>query len=253
MPHRDIGPLLGSGKMAEAFTYGDAVLKLYRDPDARASAFNEAAILATVAEHGLPTPEVFEAGHFAGRWGLVMSRAVGIPLAALAEADPAMVPAALDEMVRLHLTMHARPETRLRPLKSRLADRLARAPRLDDLLRDTLFTRLAALPDGNRLCHGDFHPWNIIGPPGTTMIVDWPDATSGPPAADACRSYLLMLGPRPDLADAYLTRYATLSGLTQVEILAWLPILAAARLTEDVPDEVQSLLQLARSAAPLQS
>lgn len=242
----EIGPLLGAGKMAEAFAYGEHVLKLYRDPDARSVAFGEAAILAIVADHGLPTPLVLEAGQYAGRWGLVMSRAAGQPLAAIAEADPTTVPAALEAMVRLHLAIHAHPETRLRPLRSRLANRIAHAPQLDEALRRTLLARLAALPDGERLCHGDFHPWNIIGPPGASIVVDWPDATSGPPAADACRSYLLMHQARPDLAEAYLTSYATLSGLDRAEILAWLPLLAAARLTENVPDEVPSLLQMTR-------
>ncbi|MDB5538720.1 MAG: aminoglycoside phosphotransferase protein [Devosia sp.] len=247
MAQQEIGPRLGSGKMAEAFAYGDAVLKLYRAPGARAQAFGEAAILAIVAEHGLPTPQVLEAGRFAGRWGVVMTRAEGKPLA---ESEPSIVPAALEEMVRLHLAIHARPEPRLRPLKSRLADRIAHGAQLDDPVRKVLLAHLATLPDGNRLCHGDFHPFNIIGPPGATTVVDWPDATSGPPAADACRSYLLMHGPRLDLADAYLARYAARSGLAPTEILAWLPTLAAARLTEDVPEEVPRLLDLARGVSP---
>ncbi len=241
----EIGPLLGSGKVAEAFAYGEHVLKLYRDPGARAVAFAEAATLAIVADHGLPTPAVFEAGNYAGRWGLVMSRAVGEPLASLAGADPGLVPSALDAMVELHRTIHARTETRLLPLKSRLADRLARAPGLAEPLRRRLVADLAALPDGNRLCHGDFHPFNIIGRPGAATVVDWPDATSGPPEADACRSYLLLHLAVPALAGAYLERYAAAAGMTQAAILAWLPTLAAARLCENVPEETPNLLDLA--------
>lgn len=246
MTRPEIGHLLGSGKVAEAFHYGEHVLKLYRDPAARAVAFSEAAILAVVADHGLPTPQVFEAGKFAGRWGLVMSRATGEPLARLAEADPTQIPAALEAMVQLHLAMHAREETRLAPLKPRLAHRIAHVPQLDEALRTKLLADLACLPDGNRLCHGDFHPFNIIGTPGAAIIVDWPDATSGPPAADVARSYVLMLhGAGPDLANAYLERYLALGPLTAPEIRAWLPIIAAARLSENVPEETDRLLALA--------
>lgn len=246
MTHQ-IGPLLGSGKMAEAFHYGDHVLKLYRDPSSRSVAFGEAAILAIVGEHGLPTPAVHEAGPYAGRWGLVMDRAAGQPLAALAAADPTLLPAALDAMVALHLAIHARTEVRLSPLKPRLAERLRHAPGLDAAWRETLLARLAGLPEGTRLCHGDFHPFNIIGPPGATTIVDWPDATSGPPAADVARSYLLMrhgAGHQP--AEAYLTRYLAASELTDTDIRAWLPVIAAARLAENVPEENSRLLELAR-------
>jgi hypothetical protein len=163
---QQIGPRLGSGKMAEAFHYGDHVLKLYRDPSSRSVAFGEAAILAIVGEHGLPTPAVHEAGPYAGRWGLVMDRAPGQPLASLATADPALLPAALEAMVSLHLAIHARTEVRLSPLKPRLAERLRQAPGLVAALREALLARLAELPAGTRLCHGDFHPFNIIGPPG---------------------------------------------------------------------------------------
>ena len=39
MARPEIGHLLGSGKMAEAFHYGEHALKLYRHPDARSVAF----------------------------------------------------------------------------------------------------------------------------------------------------------------------------------------------------------------------
>lgn len=243
----EIGPLLGAGKVAEAFAYGDYVLKLYRDPSARSTAFAEAAVLAIVADHGLPTPQVLEAGQYRGRWGLVMSRAPGKPLATLALEQPELAPAALDAMVALHLRVHAETEHRLHPLVLRVADRLSAATQLDDSLRRRLLGLLATLPDGNRLCHGDFHPFNLIGTPEAALIVDWPDATSGPPTADACRSYLLMLQGAPQFADPYLDRYAAASGLAREDILAWLPILAAARLCENVPNEEARLLDLART------
>lgn len=242
-----IGPLLGAGKVAEIFAYGEGALKLYRAADARAEAFREAAILAIVATHGLPVPGVQAAGQYGGRWGVVMTRAEGVPLAALAEAEPAQVPAVLDEMVRLHRAMHQRADTRLRPLKARLAANIANAPQLDAGLVARLCAALAARPDGDRLCHGDFHPYNIIGTPGATLIVDWPDATCGPPAADVCRSYLLLAHGAPELAEPYLERYLAAGGIARTEVMAWLPVVAAARLAEGVPAEDERLLRLART------
>lgn len=240
-----IGPLIGSGNVAEAFEYGDAVIKLYRDPEASAPAFIEAAVLAIVADHDLPAPAVREVGHYNGRWGLVMDRAPGEPLARFAQDQPAQVPDVLDAMVQLHLRVHRQPEARLPSLKARIAERISRAPGLSAATRENLLARLAALPDGDRLCHGDFHPFNIIGLPGQAMIIDWLDATCGPPAADVCRSFLLMVGTVPELAENYLDRYAAVSGIDRTEILAWLPCLAAARLCEGVATEAGMLLQLA--------
>ena len=87
-----------------------------------------------------------------------------------------------------------------------------------------------------------------MGPPNDPMIVDWLDATQGAPAADACRSYLLLLHYRADVAALYLELFLGVSGQNQDDVLAWLPVLAGARLAERVPDEVDRLLALVRGA-----
>lgn len=45
--------------------------------------------------------------------------------------------------------------------------------------------------DGNVLCHGDFHPDNILMSPRGAVIIDWPDASQGHPLADVARTSLL--------------------------------------------------------------
>ena len=103
---------------------------------------------------------------------------------------------------------------------------------------------LAELADGDRLCHGDFHPWNILGPLDSAMVVDWLDASRGNPASDVCRSYVLMKHAAPELASAYLELYAAIGGTSRDEVLAWMPFVAAARLAEDVPQEADGLMQM---------
>lgn len=241
----DIGRLIGSGRVAEVFEYGDRVAKLYRDPASRTPAFIEGAIIAIVGDHELPTPTVHAVGQFAGRWGLVMDRAPGEPLARFAQGQPELVPEAIVEMVALHLRMHERPEPRLPSLKARLANRIGRAPTLTPAAKEKLLVGLAAMPDGDRLCHGDFHPFNIIGMPGRAMIIDWLDASTGHPAADVCRSFVIMLRAVPELAENYLDRYAALSGLRREAILNWLPFVAAARLSEEIAEDEDMLMRLA--------
>ena len=92
--------------------------------------------------------------------------------------------------------------------------------------------------------HGDFHPFNILGPPGGALVIDWLDACSGTPAADVCRSYVLMSSADIDLAASYVAAYAEVTGTTPREIFRWLPFIAAARLAEGVPDEVDALLEI---------
>jgi Ser/Thr protein kinase RdoA (MazF antagonist) len=130
-------------------------------------------------------------------------------------------------------------------LKQRLATRIDGAERLGRDLRDALLRRLAAMPDGDRLCHGDFHPFNILGLDARARIIDWLDASRGVAAADICRTYVLVSAHDPQMAAAYVDAY----GIERAQLEAWLPLVAAARLVENVPREYERLAQLAQGGS----
>ena len=67
------------------------------------------------------------------------------------------------------------------------------------------------------------------------------------PAADVCRSYLILKLHAGEVAEPYLDTYCQVAGVRRQIILDWLPYIAAARLAEDVPGEQHSLLELFRS------
>lgn len=246
-----LGPLIGSGKEAEVFDAGDLVVKLYRTTAAapKRAAFREASILALIEALGLPAPSARAVGQIDGRWGIAMTPAEG-PSFADTLRRPVGRTAGLKRMARLQIAIHSHPGTHLGSLKARLAANIGRAELPDDALRRWLLDGLAALPEGDRLCHGDFHPWNILGPPGREVVVDWLDACAGEPAADVCRSYVLIRPAAPDLAAAYVDAYAAAAGESRDRIFAWLPFVAAARLAEGVPDEAEGLMAMAASRSP---
>lgn len=242
----EIGRLLGAGKEAEVFEHGTLALKLYKPGRPKAPAFREAASLAIAEKLSLPAPRVHVVGDYHGRWGLLMDRVTGASLADEMAPEPPL--SAIKEMAALHLRLHREPGTGLPSLKSRLSANIESAEPLTQDLRDRLLLTLAALPDGDRVCHGDFHPWNILGSGEDIMIVDWLDACSGNPAADVCRTYLLMRRVLPAIAEAYVVTYAKAAELPADDIFTWLPVIAAARLAEDVPEENEDLLHLAALA-----
>ncbi|WP_026782853.1 phosphotransferase family protein [Pleomorphomonas koreensis] len=239
----EIGRRLGAGKEAEVYEYGGLALKLYPSQASKAAVFREAANLALLERLALPTPRVHAAGEYGCRWGLVMDRAAGPSFAERMMAGHRLP--CLEEMARLHRDLHERPGSGLPSLKAPLSANIRRTNLLDAASRDRLLSQLDALPDGDRLCHGDLHPWNIHGDGEDVMILDWLDACAGPPAADVCRSYLLIRPVDPATATDYVDTYSRLTGLPVADIMAWLPSIAAARLAEGVPAETESLLRLA--------
>ena len=48
-------------------------------------------------------------------------------------------------------------------------------------LADFALEKLDALPDGDRLCHGDFHPGNILLGGDGPAVIDWTDAPAATP------------------------------------------------------------------------
>src|SRR5437588_451136 len=50
---------------------------------------------------------------------------------------------------------------------------------------------LEGLPAGDRLCHGDFHPGNLMGTWEAPVVIDWGNASRGEPLADVARTEFL--------------------------------------------------------------
>jgi len=115
---------------------------------------------------------------------------------------------------------------------------------------------------GNRLCHGDFHPGNLMVSGQDIIIIDWIDASSGNPLADLARTTIIFQGavetrqiPNPwqrimirILHSRYLRDYFTLQPGGEGEYTRWLSIIAAARLSEGISElETWLLEQAAKS------
>lgn len=242
----DLGPPLGAGKEAEIYAYRPGwVVKLTRWRRDHAPARCEDAILRALAPTGL-APATNGVVQVDERWGVVMERIDGAVL-----FDRLAAPDGVDEvlgvMVALHRRMHAfAAPSGLAPLKERLLRNITGTRLLDEATRQRLLDAIPGLPDGDRLCHGDFHPYNILGTGDAARIVDWLDAGAGDPAADVCRTFLLIGSVNPVLAERYVDAYCGAAGIDRMAVYAWLPVVAAARLAEKVPDETARLLALAR-------
>ncbi len=239
-----LGRQMGRGKEAQVFAFGSRVAKLYGSGRRKEAAFREAAILAGLENTGLPAPVVWGVQRIARRWGLVMDRVSGASFAERMREDHLAISSLLEHMARLHLRIHAHEAVRLASLTTRLASNIRNAAQLEPTLKETLLRRLRGMDGGDRLCHGDFHPGNIMGEPGTAVVIDWLDATRGDPAADVCRTYLLVHRHSPEIATAYVDAYCRAAHITRRRVLRWLPFIAAARLAENVPDDVPWLLGL---------
>src|SRR6516162_6971193 len=143
-----IGRLLAAGNVAEVFEWGSRVVKLYRSPARKPTAFREAAIHAAVEAMALPVPAVWGVLEIGGRWGIVFDRVKERSFAERMRADPNLIPECLQALARLHARIHGQPARQLGSLKSKLAASIAGTGLLDEPLKQILLNRLADMPNG---------------------------------------------------------------------------------------------------------
>lgn len=223
----------------------------------------EARLTRVAREAGAPAPWVGEVVEQDGRFGFEMERIDGPPLAKHVGSATAAVPELAEAMARAHVAVHrAVGGVGLRAQHDRLAEKIRRAPRLSAGLQRRVLVRLRKLPRGDRLCHGDFHPQNLVVTDEGIRVIDWVDVTAGHPAADVARSELVLrLATITDSAvtgekqrqirrflEAYVDAYCRLAPCPRESITPWLPVVAAARLCEDVPGESAWLLRAVQDA-----
>lgn len=254
---------IGEGREAEIFAWdGGRVLRLLRDPDAGEKIDQQIAALGAARQAGVPVPEAFEKVFVDDRPGLVMERVEGPDQLTLLGSKPWLVFRAARVLGTVHARLHdVDAPGGLPSLRSSAQARIAAGP-LPSRLAEFALSVLDSLPDGDRLCHGDYHPGNILMAGDGPVVIDWTNVTRGDPCADVARTRLLLeVGELPPGAPALVRRLLaagravmrwtylrTYNGIKPVDpdmLARWKVVRAAERLAaEGIEGEEEKLTQL---------
>lgn len=243
------------GHTAEVYSWEEGyILKLFREWFPMSAIEHEAHIAHIVHNAGLPTPAVVgDIIEIDGRYGLVYERVTGISMLETLTSQPWKVRMYAHRLAELQANIHGHNGAQGLPSQhEKLKGKIQSAEMLPHDTREVVLNMLEELPEGNQLCHGDFHPDNILLTENGPVIIDWIDATNGNPLADVARSSILMSKAqlpedkrmrwllswfRELLHRAYLKRYFQLCSGDRKEFEIWQIVNAAARLSESIPEE----------------
>jgi len=255
----DIGPKIAAGRTAEVFLYGPGrVLKLFREDWGQALAQIEFENTRHANQLGLRAPKVFEISTFNGRPGIVFEFAEGETLTSLILKEPWKMVWGGRLLARLHAGIHDNRSDLFPPLKIGLERRLVEYPNIEPWAKTQALEMLRTAPDDNVICHGDFHPDNVLVCDESIVIIDWPTALSGSGIYDFARTALLLKIGMPEetrlprrmairvfqawLARIYVAAYQSTVTITRDDFARWTFIAAAVRLAEGIPAEREFLM-----------
>jgi uncharacterized protein (TIGR02172 family) len=256
------GPMIGRGMTAEVFEWGtDKVLKLYYERYPVSWIEEEAKVCETVLESGIPSPKVYEIVEVQGRMGLVYERVDGHSMLKGMISSPWKIIYFSRKMAQLHYQVHRSSAINLPQQRDSITKAIHQSLTFlgDNVV--AICEYLTTLPEGKSICHGDFHPDNILLASKDMRVIDWSNANCGNPLFDVARTSLLLQSPavppgtpftikmlspvlKRIIRSAYLKEYIRLSGVRGADIDAWILPAAAARLREKVPGEEKWLLNM---------
>lgn len=241
--------LVGKGFTSEVYAWNEGeVLKLFHSSVSSVTVVREYKATQSIHAAGLPVPHARELIELDGRQGIVFERIEGISMLKHFQRRPWAILSAARQLAELHARIHRCPVPDGMPSQREwIASNIRKAADITPAESEAALRRLAELPDGQTLCHGDFHPENVLFTSRGPVIIDWQTGTRGHSLGDvACTTRLMQCAELPPwsprymhallscsrklLHSAYLKLYLQLQGGTPDQVRAWhVPLEAAAK------------------------
>ncbi|MFB5249201.1 aminoglycoside phosphotransferase family protein [Bacillus mycoides] len=232
----NLGEPIAKGNNSKIYLYENKIIKLFEEYLPDTESINEAKKQKYAYSCGLPVPNVFDVTKVQDRQAIIMEYVKGdnigdLLLNNLNEAEH-YISICVNEQKKIHAICVNTDE--MESMRERLERQIKSVHKLDENQKENILKKLNSIVFDSRLCHGDFHPFNLILGIENVKIIDWVDASSGDIQADVFRTYLLYSQSSIELAEMYLHIYCRNTGLSRDEIFQWAPIIIAARLSEKV-------------------
>ncbi|TMU87248.1 aminoglycoside phosphotransferase family protein [Bacillus sp. BHET2] len=241
----ELGEPIAIGNTAKIYVYQDRIVKIFNDYLPHTESLYEAKKQKLAYSCGLPVPKIIDVTKINGKQAILMEYIKGRTIGDLLSENMEHAEYYLNISIDIQQNIHRVVADSLELMPEKLARQIEAAPILSKRNKSVLIQKLKSITFEKRLCHGDFHLFNLIMSENKVTILDWVDSSVGDYRADIYRSYLLYSHYSIELAEMYLQLYCERSELSKEDIFQWAPIIAAARLSENVSsDDSERLMNI---------
>lgn len=236
--------LISKNRQKSIYVNGNRVYKVFDAGFPKDEVLHEAFITSRVEQiDGLKLSRIL--GVFQdeeGRFVIEKEYIPGKTLKALMQEQPERNEEFIEKMVDLQLQVFSKKAPLLQKMKDKVSYQINGLNTIDAATRYELLTRLESMPKHFKLCHGDFRPSNIIvTEEGEMYLIDWVHATQGNASGDVARTYITLYLEDEKLAKLYYDCFCAKTKTDSSYVNKWLPIIAAANLTKQRPEEKELL------------
>lgn len=195
--------------------------------------FYEAMLQTMAEEAGVRVPKIYGIEKIDDRFAILSEYIEGKTVAQLMEEYPGKSDYYLELLAKTQNDIHGHIVSDIKKLKHKVKRELTNLTVLDDIKKYELETRLASMPEHNKLCHGNYGPDNVvIDEMDNIIVLDWVAATRGNATADIAKTYLKLTLISTEFAEKYITYICEMANIDRQYVYEWLPLAAACGLNE---------------------
>jgi uncharacterized protein (TIGR02172 family) len=234
-----------NGAQANIYKKDDKVIKLFKKNISKQDIEAEMNLQKMAYDLDLPVPKIYDIIEIDGKFGILMEYINGLSLGRIIQNNPDDLEKYLCKSIEIQQYLNNKIVTKFPSMKEKLYKKIERVNIIHNDIKHKIFDLLNEINFSYNLCHGDFHFMNLLQTSDGIKIIDWVDSSSGIIEADIYRTYLLYFIHNEQLANLFIDKYCKITKTSKENILFWAPIIAAARLSEDVSDlENEKLMKI---------
>jgi thiamine kinase-like enzyme len=185
--------LIAQGGEANIYNFeNDKILRVLRSPNGKTFE-TEKRLFPILTEYNINVPTVYDYIEIEGLPAQVMQKVVGNTMLDQMQQHPLKMKQQIKRLAAMHAQLFdIQINCGLHSIENVFNYFISQPPCFDKKLIDFASNIMKELPINNYICHGDFHPGNILIQDDTCYIIDWSGAYRSNFVSDIAHTYLLM-------------------------------------------------------------